>query len=272
MLEETAPPRAQVDEFQKGLGISVAAHVILAVFFLIRSLILPADDMNSVPAVRVDLVALPDKIDPSTLPPKPTDPKQPEAKAPPKPEAAPPPPSSTALPAPDSKPAAKTPDALNLEAKKKQQEALNRLKSLEAMEKIKQETELEAKRQEALAAASRLQQGAAQVKGNVLAPGTELQGVDRLQHEEYKTHLDRHIKQYWQLPEWLAKKGFRAQALVKIDSAGRLYSKRIMKSSGNNDFDENVLETIDRAVPLPAPPEKFIAKVGTEGILIEFGQ
>ena len=109
------------------------------------------------------------------------------------------------------------------------------------------------------------------MRGNIIAPGTELTGVYRLQMDDYRNHLDRHIKPFWQAPEWLNKKGYKAAVLVRVDGRGQMISKQLLKSSGNADFDASVLETVDRAVPFPTPPEALSAKVSSEGIIIQFG-
>jgi colicin import membrane protein len=57
---------------------------------------------------------------------------------------------------------------------------------------------------------------------------------------------------------------------VFIDSRGNILGRKIVKSSGNPSYDDEVLATIDRSAPFPAPPEKFVAIVSVEGILIGF--
>lgn len=263
------------DEFKIGIGVSVLAHVSIIVFFLVRSLVIP-EPYEDIPAIRVDIVGLPDKV--KQLPPAPAEAAKPEAKAP-EPEPVKAEPAAPAEPA-KAKPLPKKPDAdaINLnKTKTKQADALSKLKSLDALDKIKKDVSREAsdaerKRLEALAAEARAKAGEMKIKGNAIAAGSSLTGIDKLEHEEYRGRLDRHIKPFWQLPEWLARKGLKALVLVRVDAQGRAISKQITKSSGNPDFDASVLETIDRAEPFPAPPEKFVAKVGGDGILLEFGE
>ncbi len=137
-----------------------------------------------------------------------------------------------------------------------------------ALEKIKEDVSEEKKAKES--AAGKANDGAQKIKGNVLSPGTSLTGLTKLQHDTYASDLDRHIKDHWSLPEWLAKRDFKAQARVLIDSRGNILERKIVKSSGNPSYDEEVLATIDRSAPFPAPPEKFLAIVSVEGILIGF--
>lgn len=265
------------DELKIGVMVSVLGHLSLFSFFLVKHIVFPETGFDNIPAIRVDLVALPDKEMPKA-PPAPNRPEVPEAKAPPAP---PPPPKAATAPAPAAKPAPKTakkePEAINLEkTRAQQQSALNRLKSLQALEKIesdveKEKAESERRRLEAVAAASRAQAGEIKLKGNQVALGSELTGIDKLQHDEYRGALDRHIKPYWQLPEWLARQRYVARVLIRIDAQGRLLSKQLLNSSGNRDFDDSVLLTVDRSTPLPPPPEKFVSLASLQGIIIEFG-
>lgn len=282
MNERAQSATGPQDELTNGFLVSMVAHLLIVLGFTVRLVFFPPDETSALPAVRVDLVALPDKVAPVEMP-KPFKPEEPEAAAPPAPAppaAATPPKTAEATPTPTPtppKPKAE-PDAINLEkTKARQKAALDKLKSLEALEKIekdlaREKAEAEKKRLEALAAAARAQAGTVKIKGNQVAPGTSLTGIERLEHESYKGDLDRHIKQFWSLPEWLARKKLRARALVKIDEKGRLLSKRLTQPSGDPGFDDSVLQTIDQSAPLPAPPEKFVAKVAIEGILIEFGE
>lgn len=275
MSTETFEPPFK-DDFKLGIWVSLFAHFSLAVFFIVRSIVFTGDPYQDIPAIRVDIVGLPDKV--QQLPPTPAEPKAPEAKAP---TPAPAPKAEPAAPEPaKAKPLPKKPDtdAINLDkTKTKQSDALKKLKSLDALDRIKKDvskeaSEAERKRLESLAADAKAKAGEMKVKGNVIAAGSSLTGIDKLEHEEYRGRLDRHIKPFWQLPEWLARKGLRALVLVRVDAQGRPISKQVTKSSGNQDFDASVLETIDRAAPFPAPPEKFVAKVGGDGILLEFGE
>lgn len=270
-------PRAESEPLSRGLWISLAVHVGILALFLLKMVIAPSVEPALPPAIRVDIVALPEKNQqlPPPLTEKP-DGKKPEPVAA-KPEP-PPPPAEAAKHEPlPKKTAPVKKDEINLKKTKTQQnEAFNKLKSLNAFDKIKKDLNKEqnAKEQERLskiAAEAKAKAGEAKVRGNIIAPGTELTGVYRLQHEDYRNTLDRHIKPYWQAPEWLAKKGYRAQVIVRVNLQGQIISKKLVRSSGNPDFDASVLETVDRATPLPAPPEALSALVSADGIIIQFG-
>jgi len=254
----------ELNELELGTGLkwSLGLHLALVFFLLVKTFFISNETIDYDSAIRVDLVGLPDKIDPKKLAPA-------EPVAPPKPkEPEPPPPAEVAKETPKLPEQKKIDqDAINLDAvKKKQQEALNRLKSMSAIEQIKknlekQKTEGENKNSE---------KSSTVVKGNVLSPGTELTGLNKLQHENYVSQIDRQIKQNWSIPEWLAKKDYKAQVLLKLDENGQISFRQIVKSSGNPNYDDAVLETIDKSAPYPAPPEKLIAIIGTRGMLIGF--
>lgn len=238
---------SQFDEnrvFKNSLKYSAGLHVFIFLFFTIKAFLIPDEAINYSSAVRVDIVALPDKLDPSQI-----ELTKPEEKAEPKKGA---------------KEAEKEPDAIAIKkTKTKQQEALDRLKKMSAIDRIKNEVSTSKKKTNALEKVS-------QVKGNVLAAGTSLSGLNQLQHDQYVATLDQHIKNNWTLPEWMAKKKLKARVRLKIDKNGLILSRDLIVSSGDSEYDEMVLDTIDRSAPYPHPPEKFIDIAAVRGILIGF--
>jgi colicin import membrane protein len=205
------------------------------------------------------MVGLPDKI-PSEAPPAPkAESPRPEL---PKPEAAvkPPEPKKQAL-----SPKMKDPEAINLErTKSKENAALQKLKQMEAFEKLKDEMANEAKKKAAVAAAT--------YKGNELSAGTELTGLNKIQADTYLADVNKHMRQFWSLPEYLKHRNLEASVLVRFDQNGNILSKSISKSSGNPAFDELVIGTVEKSSPVPAPPAKF-AKISTvQGFLFNFSE
>lgn len=252
------------DDLTKGIWFSIGFHLLIFVIFGVRAAFFQPEAIDYQAAVRVDIVGLPDKPMPEKVaapPPKPEEKEEPKPKVEPKPAPKPPAPKVV------EKPKAKEPDAVNLEKQKnKEKEALEKLKAMSALDKIKSEVESESHKKTASAAKPATEK----VKGNVLSPGTELTGLSKLQHDSYLVTLDHQIKQNWLLPEWLAKKPFRAQIRLKIDEKGQILSREITLSSGNKSYDDLALETIDKSAPFPAPPEKFVDIVRVNGLLIGF--
>lgn len=236
------------DLFKSSLKLSLIAHVVIALIFTVRAYFFTAEPIDFTAAVRVDIVALPDKLDPSevTLAPK-------EEKA---------------TPVPDTKKTENVekpePEAINIKkTKNKQNEALEKLKRQAALDKIKNQIEKDKKTQDSKKRVS-------QIKGNVITPGTALTGLNKLQHANYVSTLDQHIKQNWTIPEWLKNRDLKARVRVKIGENGQILARQIIKSSGDTSYDDTVLDTIDRSAPFPAPPEKFSAIVSIQGIVIGF--
>ncbi|HEY1080139.1 MAG TPA: TonB family protein [Bdellovibrio sp.] len=255
------------DQLSRGLGVSFAIHALLVSYFTLKTVFFPSEQIDFTQAVRVDMVALPDKLDPNSLPP--AQPKEEAKPAPPTKEVAKP-----VTPKAESKPepakAALPPkpeEGVNIEkVKNQQQKALDKLKALAALDKIKEEVAAE----KAPPGAGKKEDGAPKVKGNVLSAGSALTGLAKLEHQSYANDLHNHIKQHWSLPEWLAKKDYKAQAQVFVDTRGNILGRKIVKSSGNSSYDDEVLATIDRAAPFPAPPEKLQAIMSADGIMIGF--
>ncbi len=246
------------DDYKSGLVTSVGFHIALILIFTVKTVFFSGEAINYETAIRVDLVALPDKVSSAETPPLRPETKLPEAKTPPKPE----PVKAKAEPK-----APVTPPVPVVDSKQKQKAALNKLKAMEALENLKNEDQRESK---ASSAAPTKKTGEVKYKGNILSPGTEITGLNKLQHEEYIALLDRHIKENWTLPEWLAKKNLKAQIRVRIDDKGRIISKQLVRSSGNPAYDDIVKATIEKSEPFPVPPEKFSAVVSVNGILIGF--
>lgn len=257
-------------QLKRGIGISFALHAFLLAIFTIKAAFFTPETIDFTQAVRVDIVGLPEKIESQVPPPskeeaKPTLPEKATPQEKPVEKVV----EKKSTPAePVKAQPQKTEDAISLEkVKSKQQSALEKLKAMAALEKIKNEAAAEKQKAASEAAKS---DASAKVKGNILSPGTSLTGLSKLQHDTYAADLDHHIKQNWSLPEWLAKRELKAQARVFIDSRGNILGRKIVKSSGNPSYDEEVLATIDRSSPFPAPPDKFLAIVSVDGILIGF--
>jgi colicin import membrane protein len=240
-------------EFKSAIKWSLIAHAVIFGFFTIKAAFFNAEPIDYSAAIRVDIVALPEKLDPNKISlEKPTEKEKENSEK------------SKATPLPEKKQKAKEPDAINLKkTKSKEQQALDKIKAQSAIDKIKNDMEREKNQREALKKIT-------QVKGNVLSPGTALTGLDKLQHETYVSDLDKQIKEHWSLPEWMANQDLKAQVRVRIDGKGQIISREIIKTSGNKNYDEIVLDTVDQSAPFPPPPDKFVAIVSVQGIVIGF--
>lgn len=258
MTTETAPN----DSFQRYVLLSLGLHVSVVLLFTVRMVVFPSEPVVFQSALRVDLVALPDKLPAAPAPSAPAaPPAAPEVKKP-----TPPAPPKTAEPTvnlnppkPDAKAPAK-PDPKKLE--QKQDAAINRLKQQSAIDRLERDFRE--------AEANKVREAARTFKGNVISKGSELTGIARLEHDEYVAAVERHVRAQWALPQWLANKDLKAQVRVKFDERGHVIAKQLVRSSGNPAFDEVVMETVTKASPAPAPPEKFVRLLAHEGILFGF--
>ncbi len=252
----------QLETINRGLWVSFAFHVLIFSFFTLKSVFFTEAPIDFESAIHVDIVGLPDKVEAGTPPPA----KVPEEEPAPTPLATPVEKTPPPKPIPTLPPVVKRDkESVNLE-KHKEKAALEKLKAMAALDKIKEDVSSEQKKE----TSHEKTKSGAKVKGNILSPGSSLSGLSRLQHDNYVADLDAHIKRNWALPEWLAKKDYKAQVRVKLDSRGQIISRQITKSSGNQSYDAEVLSTVDRSVPFPPPPEKFTSIVEVDGILIGF--
>ncbi|MDL1872076.1 TonB family protein [Deltaproteobacteria bacterium PRO3] len=62
----------------------------------------------------------------------------------------------------------------------------------------------------------------------------------------------------------------RARIQVRINASGQVISKHVVRGSGNESFDLSALRAIERASPLPPPPEGIKAEALSEGFVVDF--
>ncbi len=245
------PIRPQQDadrDFKVGVKFSIAAHVAVLVFALVKSLIFPGNPLPFIPALRVDIVGLPDVLK-----------KDVQALAPSKEVA-------DALKNADQaikkeiEKSEKSKDEMILkprhmtnkkEREKKLRSSLDRIKSLAKLTDVEKKTGL--------------------VKGNKVSPGTSLSPDAREAAEASYFDLIRdRLQGNWALPVWLSRQNLSAQVVVFIDPRGNLKNFQLVKSSGNAQFDEAVKKTLSESQPFPAPPEGIAGAVASVGIMVGF--
>jgi colicin import membrane protein len=239
-------------------------HVSFFILMALKTFILPQESITLEPAIRVDLVDLPDKLTgPQALPEPETKTAEPvkpatEAKAPPKTSA-------------EMKPVPK--DVFDPRAKAKKK-ALDKLKELEKAEKKRdalEQIEKQVAAQEiADANARREKVKQSLIKGNVLSAGTSLTGLNKSQFNTYLDVVVSRVKSHWNLPEWLQNSKLRAVVVVYLDESGNITKRTLVKPSGDQRFDDLALKAVDESTPLPRPPEKFTEIVKHDGLQMGF--
>jgi colicin import membrane protein len=251
---ETAPENLG-DRFPRDIIVSIVVHLGLVLFFVLQTALTPSTDIQIRNAIRVDVVGLPDKAKPEKLSP-------PKSKTTPKVE----------LPKKakkNKKDKAKTPKKKKkVEVPKKKSElknlkseqnsALHKLKAQEAIEKLRQQAKSKDLPQETL------------IKGNAINQGSSLEGLDKLKFDDYFQTLQEHLRNHWDLPQWLANANLKAQAIILLDKRGYVIKKELVSSSMNEVFDAKVLQTIDDASPCPKPPPRLANLLESQGIILNF--
>lgn len=257
-------------QFKKALLYSAGFHLLLFIVFAVRAVIYPTDAINLEDAVRVDIVALPDKksaeipnLPPPVAPvPAKTEPKeQPAPKSEPVPEAP---------KAPPPKPEAPTVD-LN-KTKRDQAAALKRLEALERIERMERQQKVaQAQASKPSRATDQGEAAPSQVvKGNQKSEGNALRGLQRLEHRGYLANVQSQVKRYWALPNWMINQKLNARVRIWIDSSGNIVKKQMIRASGNADFDERVMNAIESAGKLPEPPADLVNILNVDGLDADF--
>jgi len=245
------------DRFFNFIILSIAFHLAVLIFLTVRVLFFPSEIQIHQQAVRIDVVALPDK---NPTPPAPQAPSQEKkvVKTPEKPQ-----PKKEVVKAKPKKPVIakpvekkKAPEVKKENVKDEQESALDRLKALQKMKDLEKQKEQAQKTQE--------------FKGNAISTGSSLSGLEKLHHDSYLDQLEGHIRSHWNLPEWLASGNFNAKVLLMINKAGAIEKKLFVTKSGNELFDQHVMATLDKASPLPSPPSDLVDYYANKGVEIRF--
>jgi colicin import membrane protein len=243
--------------FKKMVLLSVAIHLGLLIFFGLKAALFPNDTFNLDSAIRVDMVALPDKM--TSLPnkvqaPAPVVPTQPKQEVKP----------LTKVEVP------KQAVVLKPTTKAKTLEKIKKLEREEREKKVLENIQQEVAQEEAKTARqAKLRQ---LLKGNAVSPGTALHGLDKTDFNEYLGELHNHVQEHWNLPEWLQNDTLKATVIVYIDFRGVVIKRVLEKSSGDSRFDNYALKAVDEASPFPQPPAKFVDVVKVDGIVLGFPQ
>ena len=121
-----------------------------------------------------------------------------------------------------------------------QNQAIEKLETMESIEKIKQEVET------------------AKYTGAKISKGNARDGEEKTDFEmlKYFTSVRAHINMYWSLPQELANRNLRAKIYTEINNEGVVLKGKIMQSSGNEDFDARVLNTIEKSFPFAKASDK----------------
>ena len=229
-------------QFRRFVGISAAVHVALAVLFWIGPI---RQTRTNLPAVeRVELVEA--FASAPAARPKPARP----APAKPKP---PPPPEKKVLPKePAPLPKPKAPEAKPKPEPKVEPKPEPKAKEPEPVAEQDYEDVLEQLRDEAgEPTPAPVEQAAAAPTGRTGGPGILVDPATARWMKEVKIHVTR---------AWILPAAFRTQALIAVvevdlSPTGEVLGTRMLQGSGNPWYDESVERAIEKASPVPAPPD-----------------
>ena len=243
-------------QFRRFLWISAAVHVVAIVLVWVAPV--PSTSQRSLPAVvRVDLVTMapaarakpkpaPARPKPAPARPKPVEPPKPKPKAP-----KPPTPEKVVLPTEPTTPKPKPVEKVAEPEPTKEPEPAESLSYEDAMSQLRGEDAdqqyddaLDRLRAEA-SAASAARAGPAGGPGVVVSP----------EEFAWRKRAKLHVTQAWVLDV-----GFRSQELVtevevNLAPDGTVRSVSFARRSGNPWYDEGVERAVQKASPLPPPPE-----------------
>ncbi len=256
------------DSLARMLGASAALHVLVLLLFTLRLVFYPSEPVMLDNAIRVDIVALPDKA--TTLPAEAPSPAPPSSVTTPEPPQPPAPSQVAPVPAPNPKIVISKPEAPQIALGKTKREQESALKRLEALDKLEKLAKQEAKSKQAAALANAKQTSTSSVAGNAISKGNALSGMARLEHATYLQNIDEVVKRHWSLPGWLANATLSARVRLYIDAQGMLIKKQIVQSSNNSVYDERVLAAVDASAPLPPPPRNLVNILAVDGVELEF--
>lgn len=252
------------DHFSRNLTISAVGHGVILALIFVRAVFMPSEPIEIRRAIRVDVVDLPMKMTEEQLKlsePAPTPAEsKPQIKETPKPEpvkAEPAKPEPVKLNKPDAKIKPK-------DTAKSQSDALAKLKAMAALDKIREDVKGEKKPPVKDAKPAQV------IKGNQVAAGNSLTGMDKIEYDKYFDDLEGKIRAQWSIPQWLADGNFKAQVQILIDERGFITKKVMRRSSGNDVFDSQVMTALDNSSPLPVPPARLQGMLSTNGIILNF--
>lgn len=250
--------------------ISLALHLGLFLFVAVGGLISPDKPSLMLPAVQIDMVALPDQVKQEA--------KQVDVSLPVKEDVAPPPAPPEPEPEPEAMRAPEKPEKVVKKDPPKTKEAEKRAKS--ALEQLREQMESEQRRDEAKRRAAMEKRKSdlkqfeeryrAAIRGNQTNQGTSDSGSLEATANAYAAHLRDRLRANWNLPAWLQNQGLRAKTILYLDARGNVVRMNFVRGSGNEAFDNYVRSAVQRSSPFAPPPEEMSRGLRSSGIEVSF--
>jgi TonB family protein len=258
-------PTQEAQRTEKFLIRSFVAHLVLFALLFTSTKLFPSTAKMYLPAIQVDMVALPSDVKTdsnqavdTTLPIK-------ENTPPPLPKVAEKAPEPTPAPLPAAKapptPKLKNPEVAAESAIEKLKKEVAKAAKAEKQEKQEKKKEDLQKFQERYRAANR---------GNQLHQGTNMSGTMEATVNAYGGAVTARLQQNWALPAYLQSEKLRASVVLYINASGQITNFRFTQKSGNDAFDNCVETTIQHSSPLPPPPADIAPSLRSGGMEVLF--
>jgi len=102
------------------------------------------------------------------------------------------------------------------------------------------------------------------------APGQGGGGIVRgLEFIMYTEQVKRRVKESWIVTE--KKPGLTATVRFGVQPDGEVFAIELVKRSGDHAFDESVVRAVNKANPLPPPPQTYQQEFATQKVEVTFG-
>lgn len=241
--------------FWRGLKTSAAVHAGLTIAVVLATIAIPREPVKFISSIRVDLIGLPDVAkkdiknfsttdDLAKLNERLTEAGKGAKKLLEKPK----------HPQEDPVPG----DTMTMKTKSGEKIRERNLKN--AVDRIKALSSLENDDDK-----PKTKQSASLAKGNMLSKGNSLTGSVAVDSNTYLGRLQAKVKDNWNLPIWLTRQKLTAKIVIFLDSAGGVKSTMFVSDSGNKQFNDYVLRTIESAEPFGPPPSQLVDRGITLG-------
>ena len=221
--------------------LSFAGHLCIFLFLFFSPKMFQSKSMEIKESIRVDMIGLPDIQKPQAPAPQKSK-KEVKKSAPQKPKK---------KPKPKPKPKQKKPSVKKEVKKSKPDPKQTKRAQSQAIANLREEKRL--------------------YKGERLSKGDSQQGeINALLISAYSSRIRSHINRNWNIPQFLADKNLRATIVIYINKLGQITRIELEKTSGDESFDQIVIETIQISSPLPEPPSELVYSLSREGIGFNF--
>ncbi len=216
-------------------AVSLAGHALLFLFLLFSPQMFQSKPIEIKEAIRVDMVGLPDMKRPVQAP---------------------------------------APKKIKKEVKKsapKKPQKQSKKKALKKPPKEKPKPDPQKIQSAQSQAIADLREEKLLYKGEQVSKGSSQEGeVNALLISAYSARIKAHLNRNWNIPQFLADKNLRATMVIYINRLGQVTRIELEKSSGDESFDQIVIETIRVSSPLPEPPSELVRSLSREGIGFNF--